>query len=317
LPYSSGYTSAFKNIGKTSNEGLELSITTENIRTKDFDWSSSLNISFNRNKVLELTQNQESLIRTVPWDQNFRELPAYITKIGQPLGQMYGYVWEGIYNYDDFDLLPSGAYQLKDNVATNGNTRSLIQPGDIKYKDLNSDGTVNDLDRTVIGRGYPIHQGGFSNNFRYKNFDLNVFLQWSYGNDALNANRLLFEAGNKPYLNQYATFENRWTSENTNTTMFRVNGQGPNAYSSRIVEDASYLRLKTIDLGYRLPQSLLTRLKIKSARVYASAQNLFTITDYTGYDPEVAVYYSPLTPGFDYSSYPRPKTIVFGLNLSL
>ncbi|HTN21792.1 MAG TPA: TonB-dependent receptor [Pelobium sp.] len=317
LPYSSGYTSAFKNIGKTSNEGLELSITTENIRTKDFDWSSSLNISFNRNKVLELTQNQESLIRTVPWDQNFRELPAYITKIGQPLGQMYGYIWEGVYNYDDFDLLPSGAYQLKDNVATNGNTRSLIQPGDIKYKDLNSDGTVNDLDRTVIGRGYPIHQGGFSNNFRYKNFDLNVFLQWSYGNDALNANRLLFEAGNKPYLNQYATFENRWTPENTNTTMFRVNGQGPNAYSSRIVEDASYLRLKTIDLGYRLPQSLLTRLKIKSARVYASAQNLFTITDYTGYDPEVAVYYSPLTPGFDYSSYPRPKTIVFGLNLSL
>jgi TonB-linked SusC/RagA family outer membrane protein len=317
LPYSSGYSSAFKNIGKTSNQGLELSILSQNIDTKDFDWSTSINIAFNKNKVLELTQNQESLIRTVPWDQNFREIPAYITKLGQPLGQMYGYIWEGVYGYDDFDLLPSGTYQLKDNVTTNGNTRASIKPGDIKYRDLNADGVVNDLDRTVIGRGYPIHQGGITNNFRYKNFDLNVFFQWSYGNDILNANRLLFEAGNRPGLNQYATFSNRWTPENTNTTMFRVNGQGPNAYSSRIVEDGSYLRLKTVALGYNIPPAVLKRLKVKSAKVYASAQNLLTFTNYTGFDPEVAVYYSPLTPGFDYSSYPRPKTIVFGFNVSL
>ncbi|WP_256009925.1 SusC/RagA family TonB-linked outer membrane protein [Desertivirga xinjiangensis] len=317
LPYSTGYTSAYKNIGKTSNEGLELSFTTENIRKADFSWTSSFNIAFNKNKILELTQNQESIVRTVQWDQNFRELPGYIAKIGQPLGQIYGYIWDGVYQYSDFDLLPSGAYQLKDNIATNGNSQTFIKPGDIKYRDLNGDGTVNDLDRTVIGRGYPIHQGGFTNNFRYKNLDLNVFFQWSYGNDVLNANRLLFEAGNKSNLNQYSSFENRWTPENTNTTMFRVGGEGPNAYSSRIVEDASYLRLKTVDLGYRLPKSVLDHVKVKSARVYVSAQNLFTITDYTGYDPEVAVYYSPLTPGFDYSSYPRPKTIVFGLNVSL
>ncbi|MGE6219631.1 SusC/RagA family TonB-linked outer membrane protein [Nubsella zeaxanthinifaciens] len=317
LPYSSGYASAFKNIGKTSNEGLELSFTTENIKTDKFGWTSSFNIAFNRNKVLELTQNQESLVSTVGWDQNYRDLPAYIAKVGQPLGQIYGFIWDGVYQYQDFDLLPSGAYQLKSTVATNGNARSLIQPGDIKYRDINGDGVVNDLDRTVIGRGYPIHQGGFSNNFRYKNFDLNIFFQWSYGNDVLNANRLLFEAGNKPYLNQYATYENRWTPSNTNTTIFRVNGQGPNAYSSRVVEDASYLRLKTVDLGYKLPDALVKRIKMKSARLYVSAQNLFTITNYTGYDPEVAVYYSSLTPGFDYSSYPRPKTFVFGLNVSL
>ena len=251
------------------------------------------------------------------WDQGYRDLPAYIAKVNQPLGQIYGFIWEGVYQYADFDQLPSGAYQLKSNISTNGNARSLIQPGDIKYRDLNGDGVVDDLDRTVIGRSYPIHQGGFSNSFKYKNFDLNIFLQWSYGNDALNANRLLFEAGNKPYLNQYATFENRWTPTNTNTTMFRVNGQGPTAYSSRIVEDASYLRLKTIDFGYRLPDAFVKRVKMKSVRVYASAQNLFTITNYSGYDPEVAVYYSPLTPGFDYSSYPRPKTVVFGLNVTL
>lgn len=317
LPYSTGYSSAFKNIGKTSNQGLELTLTTENIRTNQFSWTSSFNIAFNKNKVLELTQNQESLISTVGWDQGYRDIPAYIAKINQPLGQIYGFIWDGVYQYSDFDKLPSGAYQLKSNVSTNGNARSLIQPGDIKYRDLNGDGVVDDLDRTVIGRSYPIHQGGFSNSFKYKNFDLNIFLQWSYGNDALNANRLLFEAGNKPYLNQYATFENRWTPTNTNTTMFRVNGQGPTAYSSRIVEDASYLRLKTIDFGYRLPDALVKRIKMKSVRVYASAQNLFTITNYSGYDPEVAVYYSPLTPGFDYSSYPRPKTVVFGLNVTL
>lgn len=316
LPYSTGYTSAFKNIGKTSNEGLELSLTTENIKTTEFSWSSSFNIAFNKNKVVALTENQESLTRTVGWDQNYRDIPGYIAKVGQPLGQIYGYIWEGVYQYDDFDKLPSGAYQLKTGITTNG-SGIVIEPGHIKYKDLNGDGKIDNLDRTVIGRGFPIHQGGFSNNFKYKNFDLNIFLQWSYGNDVLNANRLLFEAGNKPYLNQYATFENRWTPTNTNTTMFKVNGQGPTAYSSRVVEDGSYLRLKTIDFGYRLPAGIVKRLKINSARVYASAQNLFTITNYSGYDPEVAVYYSPLTPGFDYSSYPRPKTIVFGLNVSL
>lgn len=317
LPYSAGYASAFKNIGKTSNQGLELSFTSENIKTNTFSWNTSFNISFNRNKVLELTQNQESLVSTVGWDQNYKDLPAYIAKVGQPLGQIYGFIWDGVYQYGDFDQLPSGAYQLKSNVSTNGNARSIIQPGDIKYRDLNGDGVVDDLDRTVIGRTYPIHQGGFSNNFKYKNFDLNIFLQWSYGNDILNANRLLFEAGNKPYLNQYASFQDRWTPSNTNTTMFRVNGQGPLAYSSRVVEDGSYIRLKTVDLGYRLPDAFVKRIRMKSARVYVSAQNLFTLTNYSGYDPEVAVYYSALTPGFDYSSYPRPRTVVFGLNVSL
>lgn len=316
LPYSTGYTSVYKNIGKTSNQGLELTLTTENIKTPKFSWSSSFNIAFNKNKVVSLTENQESLTRTVGWDQNYKDIPAYIAKVGQPLGQIYGYIWDGVYQYDDFDKLPSGTYQLKTGITTNG-SGLVIRPGDIKYKDLNGDGKIDNLDRTVIGRGFPIHQGGFSNNFKYKNFDLNIFLQWSYGNDILNANRLLFEAGNKAYLNQYATFENRWTPTNTNTTMFRVGGQGPTAYSSRVVEDGSYLRLKTVDLGYKLPADFIKRIKINSARVYVSAQNLFTITNYSGYDPEVAVYYSPLTPGFDYSSYPRPKTIVFGLNVSL
>ncbi|MDR6785619.1 TonB-linked SusC/RagA family outer membrane protein [Pedobacter africanus] len=320
LPLTTGYVDAFKNIGKTSNAGFEFALNTVNVDTKNFSWNSSLNISFNRNKVLELTQNQESLLTNVNWDQDFKNLPLYIAKKGQPLGQMYGYIWEGVYQYSDFDQLPNGSYVLKDLVTTNTSDRSsatTIKPGDIKYKDLNGDGVINDNDRTVIGRGYPIHQGGFNNNFRYKQFDLGVFMQWSYGNDIVNANRLLFEAGNKTNLNQYATFQNRWTPENTNTDMPRVGGKGPNAYSSRIIEDGSYLRLKTVSLGYTFEPSLLKRMKVKTLRVYASAQNLFTWTNYSGSDPEVSVYYTALTPGFDYSSYPRPKTITFGLNLSL
>lgn len=315
LPTSTGYSSAFKNIGSTSNEGIEISLSGDIIKTKDFNWNSSFNIAFNRNKVLSLTQNQESLTTALNWDKDYTTTPLYIAKVGQPLGQFYGMIWEGVYQPEDFNELGV----LKGNIPTNGNPRESIKPGDIKYKDLNGDGVVDDLDRTVIGRGYPLHTGGFSNTLNYKRFDLNVFFQWSYGNDIMNANRLMLEYGVKPRTNQFATFANRWSPDNMNTDMFRLGGQGPtgNSYSTRVIEDGSYLRLKTVSLGYSIDPVLLKKLKIKSLRFYASAQNLFTITNYTGYDPEVSVMYSGLTPGFDYSSYPRPKTIVFGLNLSL
>lgn len=315
LPPSSGYPSAFKNIGSTSNEGLEISLAGDIVRSNAFTWNSSVNIAFNRNKVLSLTQNQESLASALNWDKDYTITPLYIAKIGQPIGQIYGMIWDGVYQMEDF----TDAGVLRQDVPTNGNPRENIRPGDIKYRDLNEDGVVNDLDRTVIGRGYPLHQGGFSNTFTYKGFDLNVFLQWSYGNDIINANRLMFEYGVKPRTNQYATFADRWTVDNQDTNMPRLGGQGPlgSSYSTRVVEDGSYLRLKTVSLGYTVSPDFLERIKIKSLRLYASAQNLVTWTKYSGYDPEVAVMYSALTPGFDYSSYPRPKTIVFGLNLSL
>lgn len=317
LPSSTGYTSAFKNIGKTSNEGLEFSLNTININTKNFNWTSSFNISFNRSKVLGLTENQESITSTVNVDINYRNLPLYITKINQPIGQMYGFIWNGVYQLSDFNVSSGGALSLKNEVPNNGNARSIIRPGDVKYIDINGDGLVNDLDRTVIGRGYPLHTGGFTNNFRYKSFDLNVFLQWSYGNDILNANRVFMESGRNAGTNQFATFANRWTPENTNTLIPRLGGQGPAAYSTQFVEDGSFLRIKTASLGYTLPASFINKMKIKSARLYVSAQNLFTFTKYSGYDPEVSVLYTPLTPGYDFSAYPRPQTYVFGFNLSL
>jgi TonB-dependent starch-binding outer membrane protein SusC len=317
LPPTTGYPSVYKNIGKTSNEGIELSLSSINIDQRDFKWRSSFNISFNRSKTLALAQNQESITSALAWDQWYASIPLYITKLGMPLGQMYGYIWDGVYQYEDFDKLANGAYLLKDELPANGNTRNKIQPGDIKYRDLNGDGDVDDYDRTLIGRGFPVHVGGFTNNFQYRGFDLNIFFQWSYGNDIVNANRLIFETGNKSYLNQYASFQSRWTPENTNTTMPRAGGQVGYAYSTRVIEDGSYLRLKTVQFGYTLPESFMKNMKIKSCRFYLATQNLYTWTKYSGNDPELSIGYSALTPGFDYSAYPRARTVTIGVNLSL
>lgn len=318
LPYTSGYSTVFKNIGKVRNQGVEFTLNTTNIKSKNFNWTSSFNISFNKTKVLELSDNQESLTRSVGWDNSFSSTPLYLTKVGGPMGQFYGFVFDGIYQLTDFDVSSSGAYTLKGNIVDNGNARNSIQPGDVKYKDINGDGLVNAKDQTIIGRGLPIHTGGISNNFSYKRFDLNVFLQWSYGNDVYNANRMVFEGNSlaKVNLNQFAEYANRWTPTNPSNTITRVRGEGPKVYSSRVIEDGSYLRLKTVSLGYNFDEKILKKIKIKNLRVFASAQNLLTITNYSGMDPEVSVRNSALTPGFDYSAYPRARTIVFGLNTS-
>lgn len=316
LPYTTGIAQAFKNIGSIRNKGLEFTINTVNVKTPKFSWNSNFNISFNKNEVLSLTENQSSLLTSVLIDQRLNSLPGYISTIGQPVGQMYGLVWDGVYQYEDFDVTPQGKYTLKKGITNNG---ASVQPGYIKYKDINGDGAIDAKDYSIIGRGTPLHTGGFTNNFTYKGFDLNVFFQWSYGNDLVNANRLLFEGNAKGvrYLNQYASFVDRWQPDNPSNTLFKTNGQGPINYSSRIIEDGSYLRLKTVQLGYAFSSELLKKLTVKSLRVYATAQNLITWTNYSGPDPEVSVRNSALTPGFDFSAYPRARTIVFGINVSL
>lgn len=316
LPYTSGYVTAMKNIGKVRNQGIELTLNTVNIDKKDFKWSTNFNIAFNKNEVLELTEGQTALLSTAQFDQNYNSQPNYIAKVGYPMGMMYGYIYEGTYKYDDFDK-SGNTYTLKGNVphyASEANT----QPGMPKYKDLNGDGIINGDDRTMIGRGTPIHTGGFTNNFEYKGFDLNIFFQWSYGNDVINANRLFFESGfqKKRELNQFASYANRWTPENPNSDIPAATNSASNlVISSRIVEDASFLRLKSVTLGYNIPQTFLSKYKISNARVYVAAQNLWTWTGYSGYDPEVSIRDSALTPGLDYSSYPRALNISFGINL--
>lgn len=316
LPYSSGYLTAMKNIGKVRNDGLELTLNTVNIDNKKFKWTTNINISFNKNQVLELSENQTALLSSAKFDQNFNSQPNYVAKIGHPMGMIYGYIYDGTYKYDDFDKSGS-SYTLKGNVphyVSENNT----QPGMPKYKDLNGDGIIDTNDRTMIGRGLPIHTGGFTNNFEYKGFDLNVFFQWSYGNDVLNANRLFFESGfqKKRELNQFASYADRWTPENPNSNIPAVTNSSSNlVISSRVVEDASFLRLKAVTLGYTVPKNFLKKFKIDNARLYVAAQNLWTITEYTGYDPEVSVRDGGLTPGLDFSSYPRALSVSFGINL--
>jgi len=318
LPTSTGYRSAYDNIGSVQNQGLELTLNTVNMNANQFKWTSSFNISFNQNKVLALANNQESLTSPVSWDGSWSSIPAYIAKIGQPLGLMYGYLSDGVYQYHDFNKTSAGTHVLKDNVHTNGNVRSAIQPGDIKYKDLNGDGVVNAYDYTVIGRSLPVHFGGFNNNFTYKNMELSIFFQWSYGNNIQNVNQMIFN-GNAQFranLEQYASYADRWSPENQGSSNHRAGGYFGGGYSSKTVEDGTYLRLKTASIGYNIPENLLKRAKITSLKIYASGQNLWTWTKYSGLDPEVSTYGSVLTGGFDYSAYPRARTIAFGINLT-
>lgn len=315
LPPTVGFGTAFKNIGKMENKGFEFTLNARIIESKDFRWESNFNITFNKNKVLALTEGQRSLDNAVQTDVNYSD-NLYTATIGQSAGMMVGYVWEGNYQYSDFDSPAPGVYILKSEVPANGRPRNVIQPGDIRYRDLNGDGNVNADDKTIIGRGLPIHYGGFVNNLSYKGFSLNVFFQWSYGNDIYNANRITFEGNTngRRNMNQFASYANRWTPENQTNEHFRAGGEGVIGYhSTKYLEDGSYLRLKTVSLDYSLPQRLIKRAFMSGLSLNVAMQNLFTWTKYTGLDPEVSTRNSVLTPGYDYSAYPQARTITFGL----
>ena len=323
LPPTSGFSSAVKNVGELRNDGLEITLNTINYTTRDFRWNSSFNISFNKNKIMNLADGQNALSTTTPYVSQFGQ-PLYLAQVGDAAGMMIGYIWEGNYQYEHFDNPSPGVYILKPEVSGNGAARNTIQPGDIRYRDLNNDGTMTSADVTFIGRGQPIHTGGFTNNFFYKGFDLNVFFQWSYGNDIYNANRLLLEGNSNGYanINQFKSYANRWTPDNPTNANYRTRGQGPIGYhSSRVVEDGSFIRLKTVQLGYTLPGKISRKAAMSNVGVFVSGQNLITWTNYTGLDPEVSVRStasggfngSVLTPGYDYSSYPKSPVITFGI----
>jgi len=313
-----GYFRSIKNIGKVSNKGLEIALSYDFVNNEKFNWTSSFNISFNKNKVLGLADNQNYILTSQGWGDDWKNIPGYIAKLGGPIAQFYGLIYDGVYGYDDFNKV-GNTYVLKSDVQSNNASGTNVQPGDIKYRDLNGDYIIDENDKTVIGNPVPKHFGGFANTFNYKGFDLHVFLQWSYGNDILNANRIMFESAYKYGYNQFATYADRWTPENQGSNIpgvQAIKGSAMKAYSTRVVEDGSFLRLKTVSLGYSLPKSLLEKVNITSARVYTSAQNLLTFTKYSGYDPEVSVRNSALTPGFDFSAYPRARTITLGLSVT-
>lgn len=304
----------YAGIARVQNKGFEVALNTINIANKSFKWRSNFSISFNESKVLDVHRDLDgqpifSTISLFPQS-------LYIVQAQQQLGAFYGYKFDGIYQVEDFDL-NGGVYTLKPELSSNGTLRENIQPGDIKYQDRNGDKQIDENDKMILGNSLPKYFGGMGNDFTYKSFDLHVFFQWSYGNKVFNANRLVFEGDvyQQMGMNQYASYNDRWTQENRSNSLYRVGGQGPMDYlSDRTLEDGGYLRLKTVSLGYTMPKNIVNAIRFKDLRIFASAQNLLTFTKYKGLDPEVSVRHSVLTQGFDYSAYPQARTIAFGLN---
>lgn len=315
LPASSGFTQAMVNVGSMRNRGLEILLSAVPVRTKGFQWTATVNFGMNRNTVTGLSTGQNTLpCPNLYWYGPFNNQTAYITRTGLPTGLMYGFIYEGTYKQDDF---------MNNNVIKDGipymsaYPNTYFKPGDPRYRDINGDGVIDDNDRTVIGIGQPLHTGGIENKFEYKCFDLSVFMNWSYGNNILNANKLVFESYPGNQLNQFHTMVNAWSRDrNPYSDIPRPGAMGIDYYSSRVIEDGSFLRIKTVTLGYTLSPKALKKLGISSARVYVTADNLYTFTSYSGPDPEVSTRNSVLTPGFDWSAYPRAKSLTGGISVT-
>jgi TonB-dependent starch-binding outer membrane protein SusC len=290
--------SPFINIGKMENTGVEFTLNTQNLAGK-FGWKTSANVSINRNNVVDLGSTG-SLTGVV------QRVPVTRTEEGRPIGQFFGHKMIGIFK--DLAEIDASPFQ-----------ESGTRPGDVKFADLNGDKVINEKDKTFIGSPHPDFTLNVINEFNYKNFDLNVFLRGVYGNEAYNLLRRDI-AGTGAWHNQSRDVLNRWTPTNPEGTEPRSNGNDPNQnrrVSDRFVEDASYLRLQNVVLGYNLPKSVYNRFKMTNFRIYASGQNLFTISKYSGYDPEIGAYnQSPLISGVDNGRFPVARSLTIGANVN-
>ena len=313
MSLSTGFPRAIQNVGSVSNKGFELTLSGYIVDNKNFTWQSSFNISTNENEILGLNQGQE-FIKSDPqidWGNEF----YYISEVGQPVGMMYGLVFDGLYQAEDFiydpSVNPNSPYILREGIPS---YPPNVGPGHAKYVDQNGDGVIDQDDRVVIGDPYPKHFGGFNNNFKYKNFDLGVLLQWSYDFDVFNANKALWSyPTHNSSFSRLATVADAWTPWNTDTDVVAhySNGYAPWPRSgfkgdTRYIEDGSYLRLKTVTFGYNVPMKASSG--FTSLRFAVSGQNLYTWTDYSGFDPEVAVGGNPLMQNLDFSAYPKSRT---------
>ena len=312
-----GFDRVQQNVGGVQNEGLEITLNTVNFNNPNFKWTSSFNIAFNKNKTLALNSGQDAIFQDPEWTNDTRE-PQYITQVGQPVGMMYGLIFDGIYQISDF---VSGT-TLRDGVPDNGTTP--VAPGSVKFVDQNGDGTINVSDRVVIGNPHPKHFGGFSNSFQIGNFDMDILLQWSYDFDILNANQAVFSVPKADWKNGFVSLSDAWTPTNTSTirNAFRyqnVIGVAPdgNRIDDRYIEDGSYLSLKSVSIGYNLPSDVMKKIGLKRVRLFITGQNLFTWTNYSGYSPDVSVgRFGALTPNLDWSAYPQSMTIMSGLDIT-
>ena len=329
------------NYGSIENKGLEITLDAHPVQLKNFSWDSNFQISFNKNKLLSLSDTENAtLVGYGQWGD-----VVCVSEIGKPLYNFYGYKVEGVYkDLDDIQNSAKPAKYPSDGVFSRGNT---VWVGDIKYKDVDENGIIDERDRTDLGSPLPKFTFGWTNTFRYRNLDLSIFLNGSYGNKVMNYNSLTLTHMNSTWTNQLQSVVSKrarlepidptivyadgskWFDhidnvrvKNPGTKIPHTSINDPNdndRISDRYVEGGSFLRIKNITLGYTFPKALLNKAKIENLRVYVNIQNLYTFTKYTGYDPEVGASTqdsSGLTYGLDNGRYPSPAMYSFGLNIT-
>lgn len=302
IPSSSGFTSYFGNFGSVENKGIEFAVVARPIN-RTFSWDVSANLSMNRNK---LTKVDGARTEIIPASNGGASVGAFlnssILRVGQPVGSFYGYVFDGI-------------WQTGDNI-TDSHMKTAT-PGNPRYVDVNGDKNFTDADRTIIGNPNPDFIFGLTNNFKYKNLDVSVFIQGSQGNDIFNASRLLLESG-QGGRNQLAETVDRWTPTNPSNRYPKAVGAQRILQSTVYIEDGSYVRLKNLTIGYTLPLEKMGAKWSKRIRAYVSGNNFLTITKYTGFDPEVnTTGQNDVTNfGIDNNGYPIAKSFLFGLQVS-
>ncbi|WP_126973715.1 SusC/RagA family TonB-linked outer membrane protein [Gynurincola endophyticus] len=339
----SGYNTQMQNIGRTTNRGIELQLSADIIRNNNFSWNSSFNIAFNRNRIEDLGNDVNgnklnSYLLGSGWvNATYQD---FLVSVGQPVGVFYGYVTDGFYTVDDFIYDPNAnTWTLKDGIPS---SRAIAlgsndpMPGDLKLKKMGKDNPneITTEDRVILGNAQPKFIGGFNQQFSYKNFDMSIFVNFVYGNKVYNGNKIEFTS---QYLyrdnNMLSSVANAWkwydnngqlvndpaalSELNANTTMWSP-PRGQYFLHSYAIEDGSFIRINNLTLGYSIPKRILQRTKIFSQfRVYATVNNLLTITGYSGYDPEANTRRAtPLTPGVDYAAYPRSRYVLAGVNIT-
>lgn len=299
LPRTSGYNNQLQNLGSVQNNGVELSLSTVNVERESFSWRSTLNLSANRNEVLDLGGVDHVFPGGSRYGWFLDGGQSHIVQVGEPLGSIYGYQTLGLWQEGD-------ACDLEDAAQ--------CTPGEYHMADTNDDGKIDAADRTILGYAEPKFFGGFSNALTAGPFSLDAFFNFSYGNDVANVSRVFTELATG-FLNESERVLDRWTPENTNAEIPRANNARPRRLYGALVENGSFLRLSTLTLGYRLPESLITG--VSNARLYLTGQNLFVLSDYSGFDPEVnSVGGDARLSGVDSGAYPRARVWNLGVSVT-
>ena len=354
-----GFTDQLQNVGATRNKGYEVQLNGIILRRpQGLNWSANFNISHNTNSVVALAKGQTEFAGGPSWGISGQP-NDYLVRIGSPVGAMYGWVTDGFYQADQFNYnTATTQYTLKSGVPEMRVSGSNVVPGAIKFKDISGpsgspDGIIDDFDKTIIGNPTPKFSGGLNQQFTYKNWDASVFVNFSYGNDIYNANKIEFTSQYNVTSNLLDEMVDRWktvdakgnvierfqlvngklyafgaapdvlASANANAKIWMPGGlnnfgSGGGNFSyythSWAIEDGSFLRLNNVTIGYTLPVRSVAKMGISKLRFYVTGNNLAVFTNYSGYDPEVSVKASGLTPGLDYSAFPKSRTFLFGVN---